>query len=420
MFKKDDDIPDYIRTNDSYRNLESENRHIRSKYRRALLAYFILGLCNNFSFIALLTAATDIIRINLIEHEKPSTNHTRTEEPRACTGISSAIILLAEVLSATIFSFIIPFVPILVHFKILLCVVMTAVGYCFIASAERAIKLAMVGVVFISISCVMGEATLLQYTAYFHGNVISTWSAGTGVAGVFGALSYTLAAEKHYKYTMLGMISMPILTALTFWILLPVPTELDKQSVVIQRAFNEREVKTPWAILKKKSHLLPRALYKFIAPLGLVYFLAYYINQGLYELVVVDDKIIAEKVQYHWLQVAFHTGSFISRSSATCIYIRYIWIMTLFQLINAVVFTTTAIYWYIENYWVLLFLAVEEGLFAGAAYVNTFVKIGKEEPEEDKQFMSSMTCFGNNAGMVLAGSSAMLAHRLICKLPPPK
>lgn len=204
-----------------------------------------------------------------------------------------------------------------------------------------------------------------------------------------------------------------------FWILLPIPTEEDKQSVAIQRAWNEGEVKTPWMIILKKSYLVPKVLYKYIAPLGSVYLFEYFINQGMYELIKVEDNLISGHMQYQWLQVAYQLGVFVSRSSVNCIYVKYIWIMTLFQFFNVVIFTTAAIYMYINNFWILFALAVEEGIFGGAAYVNTFVKIGREEVEEEKQFMSSMTCFGNNAGIMLAGLLAILAHNLICKLPPP-
>lgn len=37
----------------------------------------------------------------------------------------------------------------------------------------------------------LGEPTFLAYSAFFNKNVISTWSSGTGGAGIVGALAYT-------------------------------------------------------------------------------------------------------------------------------------------------------------------------------------------------------------------------------------
>ena len=46
------------------------------------------------------------------------------------------------------------------------------------------------GVVCASIASGLGEYSFLQLASYFDSNVISTWSSGTGGAGVFGALIY--------------------------------------------------------------------------------------------------------------------------------------------------------------------------------------------------------------------------------------
>ena len=48
-----------------------------------------------------------------------------------------------------------------------------------------------------------GEASFLSYSHFFKENVISTWSSGTGAAGVVGAGSYalltTLGLHPRYK-----------------------------------------------------------------------------------------------------------------------------------------------------------------------------------------------------------------------------
>ena len=51
-----------------------------------------------------------------------------------------------------------------------------------------------------------GEASFLSYSHFFKENVISTWSSGTGAAGVVGAGSYalltTLGLHPRYKSKM--------------------------------------------------------------------------------------------------------------------------------------------------------------------------------------------------------------------------
>lgn len=51
--------------------------------------------------------------------------------------------------------------------------------------------LALGGVAMTSFASGLGEPTFLAYTAFFNKNVISTWSSGTGGAGIVGALAYT-------------------------------------------------------------------------------------------------------------------------------------------------------------------------------------------------------------------------------------
>lgn len=51
--------------------------------------------------------------------------------------------------------------------------------------------LALGGVAMTSFASGLGEPTFLAYSAFFNKNVISTWSSGTGGAGIVGALAYT-------------------------------------------------------------------------------------------------------------------------------------------------------------------------------------------------------------------------------------
>ncbi|XP_044763202.1 battenin-like isoform X2 [Coccinella septempunctata] len=409
----DTDAPSF-RNNEGTPEERRENRKLRVRFIRSLTAFWILGVCNNFGISAMLAGAVNIIEVN----ENAAENGTEPGK-RDCTMSSTGVILVAQYVGAVGTTMIAPFLPMLIHCRMICCLLMYVGGFLLVAFITEYMEVAMVGVALVSISSALGEVTLLQYAAYFTRVTLSTFSSGTGAAGVLGALSYTLGVEQGYKYTMLGMTSIPIIMGLVFWFLLPIPTEEDKLSVSIQRAWNEREVKTPWMIIVKKYYLIPKVFCKYIAPLGSVYLFEYFINQGLYELIKVEDKLVEKHMQYQWLQVAYQVGVFVSRSSVNCIYIKYIWIMALFQFFNVIIFTTAAIYMYISIFWVLFALAIEEGLFGGAAYVNTFVRIGREEAEEEKQFMSSMTCFGNNASIMLAGFLAILAHNLICKLPQP-
>lgn len=118
--------------------------------------------------------------------------------------------------------------------------------------------------------------------------MISTWSSGTGGAGVIGALSYaSLATVLSIENTLLAMLIVPLLQAITFWCILKHPAHtgisITKNGVESQ----EQIIKVPEKSVRDKVNLVP-GLLKYMIPLGLVYFFEYFINQGLvYNILIV-------------------------------------------------------------------------------------------------------------------------------------
>ncbi|XP_018571331.1 battenin [Anoplophora glabripennis] len=383
-----------------------KNRRIRS-----LVAYWILGLCNNYGYVVMLTAANDIIVENTNEEEVKS-------KTRECTYMSTGIILLADILPGLTIKLIAPFLPFFIHIRVIICVLLAAGGYLVVAFSNS-LYLSIVGVVLTSFCSGFGEATYLQYSSYYDKNVISTWSSGTGGAGVIGALSYSILQRLGMRTTLLIMLVIPLSMAISFWIILPKPSEQDiAHALEIQKIVNNEEMKNPKAAIKKKLSLIP-GLMKYIIPFSLVYLFEYFINQGTFELIQFKDSFVSQQAQYRWLQVTYQVGVFLSRSSVNLFHIRQTWIMTIFQGINVVIFTTEVIYYYIPNFYIVIALTLWEGLLGGSSYVNTFYRISREVPEENKQFSMAITTFGDSIGIALAGVLAIFAHNKICDLPMP-
>lgn len=120
-------------------------------------------------------------------------------------------------------------------------------------------------------------------------NVISTWSSGTGGAGVIGSLSYTglTAAGLSPKATMLVMLVVPALEACSFWVLLRhkdtskdalVETADSAKQAIDYSTLPEDE--RPLENWRQKLGYIP-ALFIFMIPLILVYLFEYFINQGM-------------------------------------------------------------------------------------------------------------------------------------------
>ena len=227
------------------------------------------------------------------------------------------------------------------------------------------------GVVCASLSSGFGETTFLSLTSRYDKSTVSSWSSGTGAAGVAGALLYAgFRAFLSVKVTLLIQIFIPALMLLTYFLLLGPKTDLTSNSTSVPSTpgtsdgendvsslhlekkdddapllgsgqhkrrwfdvelWNKEEAKYWLSHVKYIPHL-----FKYMVPLFLVYFAEYTINQGFFELLYSPNTHLAsfcmdQRTQYRWLQVVYQVGVFISRSSVSFIYIKHFWILSLLQ-----------------------------------------------------------------------------------------
>lgn len=128
--------------------------------------------------------------------------------------------------------------------------------------------------------------------------MVSTWSSGTGGAGIFGSFSYAALTSLGVSpvNTMLLMLSIPLLEGAVFWILLRNPNTIpkrdsdpnfktspdDQESGVIP---TEKSKLT----IGNKFRYIPTLL-KYMIPLSLVYLFEYFINQGLVRIDAFQSK----------------------------------------------------------------------------------------------------------------------------------
>ena len=155
-------------------------------------------------------------------------------------------------------------------------------------------------------------------------------------------------------------------------------------------------------------------------PLGLVYFFEYLINQGLYELLYFPGISLSHGQQYRWYQLTYQIGVLISRSSLEIIVIRRIYMLSIFQGVNLVLFTLQAIFWFLPTYSgiYLIFLTILwEGLLGGAAYVNTFNRISEESSDREREFSLGISSLADSSAIAIAGLVALPLHNWICKMP---
>ena len=402
--------------------------------RRNLASFWIFGLTNNFAYVVMLSAAHDILDEEEGSHV-PATNTTTNSSTSIppfldqnandsyleCNTISTGAILLADILPTLIVKLTFPMF--LQKFPYSLKISLVAgfgfASFLIVAFAHK-VWLSIIGVIFASIGAGLGEITFLSLTTFYHRNVVSTWSSGTGGAGVLGALAYAglTSAGLSARTSLIIMVTIPILMMVTYLFILTSPAlsikKVDDEESTVS-LLEESKHKQINLTLNEKLHLIP-GLFKYMVPLTLVYFAEYFINQGLHELLYFNGLFLSSKEQYRWYQVDYQVGVFISRSSVNFFKINRLGLLPVLQIANLVLLFLQVFYRFIPSFWIILAIILWEGLLGGAAYVNTFYNMTNEIKAEYKEFCIGVATLGDSIGIAIAGAVAIPTHNAICGL----
>ncbi|KAM6957277.1 battenin [Aplochiton taeniatus] len=416
---------------------------------RNLSGFWILGLCNNFSYVVMLSAAKDILK-----HQEPDNSTT----PRTlnfevgnisnssrydCNPVSTAAVLLADILPTLLIKL---SAPVFLHkfpygFRVLTCVA-TATTSFLLVSFSSTMWMSILGVIFASASSGLGELSFLALTVFFNREVLGSWGSGTGGAGVAGALMYSAMTQAGIRprETLLIMLVVPAGMVLSYFFLLGFPPSYRQwQCLEVEPALSERQAASverqplmndsaeeevqqekeeqpsgPLSVTEK-LHVI-KGLFRFVMPLGLVYFAEYFINQGLLELLYFPKSNLSHAEQYRWYQTLYQVGVLVSRSSLWCVKIRKLWALSLLQCVNAVFLLLAVYYQFLPSVWLVFGIVLYEGLLGGAAYVNTFYYISKETGDRHREFAMASASVGDSMGIALSGATAFPVHKYFCSL----
>ncbi|XP_069380688.1 battenin [Paralichthys olivaceus] len=414
--------------------------------------FWLLGLCNNFGYVVMLSAAHDILKRQESQNTTASTEATlavgfqggnsSNSSRYDCNPVSTAAVLLADILPTLIIKLSVPFV---IHnmpygIRVLFCVVMAATSF-LLVSLSSAVWISILGVIFASISAGLGELSFLSLTVFFTRDVLGGWGSGTGGAGVAGAFLYSALTQVGLspQLTLQIMLVVPFAMLISYFSLLVPPPSLpqwksrrteyaavgseESQGLMDGAEEEEQEKSTPVTeavstgplTFTEKLHVI-KGLLKFVLPLGLVYFAEYFINQGLMELLYFPNFFLSHAEQYRWYQTLYQVGVMVSRSSLCCVKIRKMWALSLLQVVNAVVLLFAVRYQFLPSAWLVFVIVLYEGLLGGAAYVNTFYFISKESEDRHREFAMAAASVGDSLGIALAGLAAFPVHRFFCSL----
>uniref|UniRef100_A0A0K2UKR4 Battenin n=1 Tax=Lepeophtheirus salmonis TaxID=72036 RepID=A0A0K2UKR4_LEPSM len=416
---------------------------------RVKVGYWILGLCNNFGYVVMLSSAMDILNPSHINGENfirifESQTNATNPNPRDCNPISTGAVLLADVIPTIIIKILIPFVSVGFHFRIASSVILSIFSFILVGISHSA-ESTFAGIVCTSLASGLGELSFLGLMSRFPESVVSFWSSGTGAAGIAGATTYAFMTGLGIssRTTLLCMLVVPLIMAFTFWFVVypkahqnqtastlgyeslglfdvrsdPDSSDVEEEEDVLRFHIPSNNQARELNFRARLSYV-PELL-KYMLPLGIVYFFEYLVNQGLFELLYFPEfKVFNHHEQYRWYQVIYQVGVFISRSSLMCFSVQRIWILSILQIINFFILLPQAIFRFMPSYWLVFGLVFWEGLLGGCAYVNTFTNIRKNIPELSRQeFALSFSSLADSLGIAISGFIALPLHKFICNMP---
>ncbi|KAJ8347348.1 hypothetical protein SKAU_G00287490 [Synaphobranchus kaupii] len=431
----------------------TSNSRGRDSFWRNLSGFWLLGLCNNFAYVVMLSAAHDILKQQETHNTTTNTLSASLNQPEGrnnsnsslydCNPVSTAAVLLADILPTLLIKLAAPF---FIHkcpygFRVLLCVA-TATSSFLLVSFSTTVGMSILGVIFASVSAGLGELSFLSLTVFFDRTVVGGWGSGTGGAGVVGALLYSALTQAGLspRVTLRIMLVVPAVMAVSYFFLLEFPPYFpqwqsrkregllhDKNSQERRPPMTEQEEEednvsafgdpaVAGDLTCREKLVVLRGLLKFIIPLSVVYFAEYFINQGLLELLFFPDYHLSHAEQYRWYQTLYQIGVFFSRSSLFCLKFRKVWILSVLQCVNAVLLSVAVYYQFLPTAAIVFAIVAYEGLLGGAAYVNTFYFISKDTGSREREFAMSAASVGDSFGIALSGLTAIPLHNYFCSL----
>uniref|UniRef100_A0A0G4FI13 Protein BTN n=1 Tax=Chromera velia CCMP2878 TaxID=1169474 RepID=A0A0G4FI13_9ALVE len=424
-----------------------------------LIAFFLLGLFNNFPYVVFLAAAKEI-----------------SEQ-------SVGLVFIASILPSFMVKLTIPYWAHKVSYRIRVgcCACLMTASFLMVAFS-KSVPFQLVGVGCASLQQALGEVSMIAYTSFYDGRTtVTCWSSGTGLAGPFGFLwNFVLMEALNLGLTWMMLITcvFPLCWLATFFfgLLHPVPRDREEQTpqgtegrdsetpqgqaMVRQRssfachppgeASAVRPVSSVASMTALQSETAERgetvtatvsesdsgspasggekfrfflSLWHYIVPLALVYFAEYTMQSGTWAAIgfpSVNNKEARKKFYFisNWL---YQVGVLVSRSSGAFLpmsaWQQLKWPMPLAQCVLLVFFCWAA--WthppVVYDWW-LLSLTFVAGLFGGGVYVGVYTLISSDFQEgEKREFALTAAGVGDSLGVTLADFTGLFVQACVYK-----
>lgn len=388
---------------------------------RTASSFFILGVINNVLYVMILSAALDLVGATT----------------------PKSVVLLANILPSVLVKLSAPYLFEYVphYLRVLLVVVTNFMGMVVVGhSTSSGLGARLSGVAMASAAAGAGEITFLQISYWYPPASISLapWASGTGGAGVVGGLLYVAATNWlriSPQNTLLASASLPLITALTYFILLPTPSKtfVGKRGERLYSAIPDQEEELLAApprlvqqasrtttSLREKLNVAKPLIVPYMIPLFLVYFAEYSINQGLSPTLLFDLADMPFKKYrdvYPTYATIYQVGVFISRSSSLIFRLRRLYIPAISQCLLLVLMLIQAIWMPINSIYLVFILIFIEGIFGGLVYVNAFHNVSESTdiPDADKEFSIGVIGVADSFGILAAALWSLWLEPTVCQ-----
>eukprot|EP01135_Chromosphaera_perkinsii_P003783 Nk52_evm29s255 gene=Nk52_evmTU29s255 len=389
-----------------------------SRYRKNNIAFFLFGAIDIFGCVLMMAAAGSIVGGSL----------------------PIATVIIAEVLPSLVFKLVAPWCIHHVPYWVRLALTIgfsTAAFYAAAFLSPISPWLGLIGPICVSIGGGMGETTFLTMTSYYHKNVVSAWSAGSGLGCLLGSGLYFLVhslAGLDPKWTLVIFSIAPISLLPIYLFVLQKPEIVidckdigkDVDRVGFSRQLDDAEAQTkdpsfvsPMFTLSAReriSVILP--LLQYIIPLAMVYFIEYGISSGVYPVMTFSTSesatLIDEANQYVLFQFLSGLGAFIARCSVQFIHTRRVWIFVVAEAAFFFLLFTGVRFGYLPGLWFASIVAVIEGLTGGAVYVNCFYAVARKALPEHKELSMGLVSISDTLGILTGAICGIFIQHYLC------
>lgn len=418
---------------------------------RDMAAYWLLGFCNNFTYWVMIAAAYDLLNVHsqtvterseqqqfsqVIYNSSGVTIHppydvTSIQNQSAdtfvntfkCLRHSTGAILVADTLPATALTMAAPLTLLVnVDMRVGLVGSLCVASYLILGLATS--EFVFLGVALASASRGFSDTTFLGHASHYHKHTLSLWSSGTGVATFMGPLLYSSLTTGgiNPRYALLIFLTVPIIIAISFWCILSrhkkgyKDTHSKTQEAVgltcVEDSENEKQKRL--AVVKEKLFLLLRAQ-KYLLPLTVFYFVMYFTNQGLLELVYFPASQMTHAQQYSWSNTIRCLGTLISRSAHKLFLLSSTWIYSGLAMVILVVVGMEAHYHYLPSEYIIFTLLFLQGLLEGAAFRSTVFTVHEKAGDKEREFCLGIFPVSLFLPAMLAGFASIPVHDVLCQ-----